>query len=152
MKNRFWVVTADAGRARIYATDTGADDLRLTATFDNDAGRQPGRDQESDRPGRSFDRFGQGRHAMGKAHSVKEQAEVDFARELSRHLTEARHTGDYQHLILIAAPHFLGLLREALDNTVMQHVTLELDLDLMPFESPDQIRQHLPDHLPTQRT
>ena len=75
-------------------------------------------DLVSDRGGRSFDSFGKGRHAMAKERSdPKKHAAGVFARRIAEHIGKAVHDGRCRGYALIAAPRFLGLLRDALATT-----------------------------------
>ena len=69
----------------------------------------------SDRSGRSFDSGGQGRHAMGQPRSgPKNQVATTFARQIAARISKANHNGQCRGYVLVAAPRFLGLLRDAL--------------------------------------
>ncbi len=53
-----------------------------------------------------------------------------------------RMTGAFQHLILVAPPHFLGLIREYLDNPMDALVRATLDKDYSQEGEPELI-EHL---------
>lgn len=69
-----------------------------------------------------------------------------FARELARFLETAHTAGRYQTLYLIAAPHFLGLVRKQLSQAVGDTLALTLDADVTQH-TPRAIREHLPKFL-----
>ncbi len=143
-----WVVAADAARARILeAENRSGNPLREIDTWVNPELRLPGREQVTDRPGRGFDQGGEGRHAMDDPTDIKEVESDRFARELMRWLGQAHQEGRFQHLVVAAAPHFLGQLRHHLDGTLKQAVTSEINKDVSRLDKPDQIRKHLPDFL-----
>ena len=53
-----------------------------------------------------------------------------FAKEVTQHLTDARNSNKMEALILIAAPKFLGLLRDKLDKPTQKLVTHTISKDL----------------------
>jgi protein required for attachment to host cells len=61
-------------------------------------------------------------------------------------LYEGRTHGEYDRLVLIAAPAFLGMLRENLDKHVLDQVTLSMDKDFSQLRA-DELRARLPKRL-----
>lgn len=124
-----WVVVADSTRARILSLEHRA--LSELEDLVHPASRTPDRDLVSDRGGRSFDSSRQGgRHAMEPQHTPK-QVEVDaFARQLAQRLDAARAKGEFDELILIAAPQFLGQLSAHLDDLTQRLVMRRIDKNL----------------------
>lgn len=141
-----WIVVADAARARFFTTDMPAGALIELEDRVHYASRLHGRDLETDAHPRVHDSKGPGRHAMEPSTDVKEQEAEVFARELARYLEDAHNADRYQKLYLIAAPHFLGLLRGHLGKGVSGTLALELDKDLTQHSVED-IRAHLPEFL-----
>jgi protein required for attachment to host cells len=82
-------------------------------------------DFASDRPGRAFDIVGAGRHAMSQAESGQDHEMLLFARQVADYLNRSIANSDYLHLVLIAAPRFLGCLRSELSNAALKAVALE---------------------------
>jgi protein required for attachment to host cells len=127
------VVVADSARARILSLEHRA--LTEISDLVHPASRTADHDLVSDRQGRSFDssRAG-GRHALEPQHSPQ-QVEADaFARELADALRTARINGEFDELVLIAAPQFLGLLTAHLDAPTQQLVTRRIDKNLVRHE------------------
>jgi protein required for attachment to host cells len=127
--SRSWIVVADSTRARILRLEHRA----LTELEDlvHPESRAADHDLVSDRGGRTFDSSRQGgRHAMEPQHTPK-QVEIDnFARELAQRLDAARAKGEFDELILIAAPQFLGQLSAHLDEVTRRLVTRRIDKNL----------------------
>ena len=67
-----------------------------------------------DRPPRSFDRVGVGRHAIDRGIDPREEEERKFLQRVASRVAEAIRTKQFHHLILAAPPRALGMLREAL--------------------------------------
>lgn len=141
-----WVLVADSAVGRIFRAPTSSGNLEEFESLTHSASRLHGRELGSDRPGRTYDRVGGGRHATEPRTDPTEVESARFAEQLASRLNAARAGGEFQRLMLVAAPHFLGMLRKNLDPATRASVTLELDQDLTRF-SPDEIRKHLPDHL-----
>lgn len=126
-----WVVVADAARGRVFSTtDKGKS---LTAVLDQDlvADNRPTRDIDADRPGRTFDRGGEGRHAKEPRTDPHEHAKQVFAHQVAELLKhEQDTTGRYDRLVIVAPPSFLGDLRGYLPATVKACVSHEIAKDL----------------------
>ena len=95
----------------------------------------------SDRPGRAFDSHGSGRHAMASSESGRRHEVRLFARQLADYLNNAIATGDFEHIVLIASPAFLGHLRTELSQLAKRAVVLAKPKDLTDLEV-DEIRQY----------
>lgn len=143
---KYWIMVADAVRARFFETDAPKGTLNEREDRVHYAARLHGRELETDAPPRVHDSLGPGRHAMEPSTDIREQETITFARELCRHLAEAREADQYQKLYLVAAPHFLGLLRSHLDKAVAEAVVGEIGKDLTQHSVAD-IRAHLPEFL-----
>jgi protein required for attachment to host cells len=141
-----WLLVAESSRARIFAVEGGRGELREIEALEHPEARWSGRDLATDRPGRSFDSAGEGRHAMEQEVGPKEQEARIFAQVLSSRLEAARTRGELGRLIVAAAPGFLGLLRKTLSVETAKLVTLELDKNLAQLDAAE-IRTHLPDRI-----
>jgi protein required for attachment to host cells len=140
-----WVVVADQSKARIFTVEDPAGPLLELASMDNPHGREREQQLASDRPGRSFDSSGQGRHAMGTSVEPTEQETIRFARQIADHLQDACHQGRCKELLLVAGPHLLGVLRKQL-NTPENIKVSAIDKNLGQYDARD-IRSHLPERL-----
>lgn len=141
-----WIMVTESSRARLFRADTPRSELRELEDYAHPEGRMHSQDLTSDRPGRSFDSGGQGRHAMGQKTDPTEQEQVAFARDLCERLEAGRVQGAFENLILIAPPGFLGHLRKGLGAALRSQVILELGKNLVA-ESPAAVRQHIRDEL-----
>lgn len=143
-----WVVVADSTRARIFNVDSSSAPLSEADGLASPEGRLHDRDITSDLPGRSFDSSkAGGRHAMEPTTDPKHELAVEFARTIARHIEAGRVKRHFEQLVLVAAPSFLGLLREQLSNTCRKLVAYELNKNLVQH-TPEDIRSHLPRLLP----
>ena len=83
----------------------------------NEAARKKTGELISDRGGRSFDSHGQGRHTMAREKStLKHTLRVAFAKNIAEQISDAKQAGQFDRLVVIAAPRFLGVLRDSLQT------------------------------------
>jgi len=141
-----FVLVADSAYARIFTADSPMGPLSELAALTHPESRLHERDLVSDAPGRTFDSMGDGRHGMEVAVRPKQQEAIEFAGEVARRLEEGLQRQEFAHLVLVAAPEFLGLLRGKLDASVRDRVTLEIAKNLVKH-SPEEIRRTLPERL-----
>jgi protein required for attachment to host cells len=127
-----WVVLADAGLIRIVESTGPGKGLREITAFESAARRRTARDQGSERPGRTGDRMGPGRHALEPHSDPKDVATEGFERALLTHLEEATKKNAFDRLILVAAPKVLGDLRKMMDGRLAVEATLAKDLTQVP--------------------
>lgn len=133
--SREWVITANAAVCRIFQHDGKNKPLTEVRSLDCPRGRMTGRDIDSDRPGRTYDSAGQGRHAMEPRVDPHAQEELRFAREIATTLDEAQRGGEFSRLVVIAAPRMLGYLRECLPESVSRLAGTEIDKDLTDYSA-----------------
>lgn len=141
-----WIVVADAGRARIFEDSGRIGDRLGTERRDIALPTPPSREIASDRPGRSFDSGGEGRHAMAPPTDPHRHAKAEFARELVHTLDHARRQGSFEELVIAAAPAFLGDLRSAMPEQLRACVRHEIDKDFAGLPEPD-LKRHIQQHL-----
>jgi protein required for attachment to host cells len=141
-----WVVVADGGAARIFAAPTPTGALEELETFVHPEGRLPERELTSDLPGRSFASAGHGRRTMESEVGPRKQAAIDFARLLAARIEAARGRGEVERLILVAAPEFLGHLRDVMGEAARRLVEAEHTLNLVKLGAAE-IRSRLPQRL-----
>ena len=89
------------------------------------------RDLMSDRPGRSYESFGGARHALERENDPRQREAVRFARRIARRLDEARRKDEFERLVVVAGPPFLGLLRQAMSKPTKARVAHEIHKDLV---------------------
>ena len=142
-----WIVVADASRARIFSSNANRSEMHEIETLTHPASRLHEQELTSDLPGRAYDSTGHARHAMGQVVDPKKQEEIIFAQQIADHLDAERKQKSFEHLVLIAPPKMLGLLRDNITSETLKRVTQEIHKDLTQHSIED-IKQHLPSHLP----
>jgi protein required for attachment to host cells len=116
--------------------------MEVAAHIEHPSGRLKPGDIDTDRPGRSFDRAGYGRHGMAQEEDAHERDEHKFALELAEYLDKNRMAGVFDLLVIVAGPKLLGKLRAALSEPTRKLVKAELDKDLIDPTEAD-LRKHL---------
>jgi protein required for attachment to host cells len=87
--------------------------------------------------GRGFDRSGSSRHAYEAHQDTRQHAVAHFAKVLAQDLAR-----EFQQLVLVAPPRFLGVLREALGGKLLRAVIGTIAKDL-PRCTPRELADHL---------
>jgi len=142
--SRIRIVVAAQAEAIFYDTPSLQAQPREVAHISDPLAHQHDRDFSSDRPGRSYESVGGQRHAIEREDDPRQREAVRFAKRISRRLDEARRKGEYDELIVVAGPPFLGLMRKELSRPTRERVVHEIRKDLVhsPVES---LRRHLPE-------
>lgn len=125
-----WVLVANGHKACILSIEKKKE-VSLIKEYETDS--PPTRELVSDRPGRSFDRQGGGRHSMEPPTDAHRQASETFLHEVATFLDRQRHQNHYQHLIVIAAPAALGVLRKQFSKPVIEAIVREIPADLTHY-------------------
>jgi protein required for attachment to host cells len=143
--SRIRIVVADQAEAIFY--DTGALQVRPkeVARISDPLAHQHNRDFSSDRPGRSYESVGGARHAIARENDPRSLEAVRFAKRVARRLDTARRAGEFDELIVVAGPQFLGLMRAELSNPTRARVVHEIHKDLV-HGSVEDLRRHLPEN------
>lgn len=147
---RIRLVVADQSEARFYELRS-LDSVELVGRLADPTAHLHDRDLVSDRPGRKFDhapltagrRGATGHHATGGEHSARKHEAESFARRIAAELELARRRGEFEGLIVMSGPAFLGLLREALNEPTQAAVIAEVVKDLV-HQGTGAILAHLP--------
>ncbi|MFT3931095.1 MAG: host attachment protein [Spongiibacteraceae bacterium] len=121
-----WILVADSRRARVFAGDEHSEWAEV-ADFSH-----PQKANAGDNPkGHIFAAKSGTRHGMESATSPREKEQHAFAAELSHYLQSEYSQQRFAKLVLVAAPEFLGELRNALTDTVHAHVAGSIAKDLV---------------------
>ncbi|MFC4525512.1 host attachment protein [Dyella halodurans] len=146
MKKSVWIVVANRAVARLFRTSQPTGPLEEMDSFIHPEGRMLVQELVSDRAGRGFERFGPGGHAEDPDTTATAHEMTSFATALSRCLRKARTDGEFHALALIAAPAFLGAMREQLDAGTRERVMLEVNKNLVHLDAVA-LRAQLPERL-----
>jgi len=133
-KTKYWVIAANSGSAEIFAVEPGKS-IELIQQINFPEGRMKGREILSDRPGRSFDKMGSARHALGTKTSLHTHEQQVFAHELCTLLRKGCEEQLFERLVMIAPPEFLGDLRKILPENVKRFLFQEINKEIPNFLS-----------------
>ncbi len=124
-----WVLVANSARGTIYSANLQLEKLTAIHSFEHPESRVKVRELLSDDRGRTR-AFPGGNHSAYEAPTDPHQAQgLVFARELGHALRAGRVANRYDHLVVVAPPRFLGLLRDQLDIDTRRLVWEELNHD-----------------------
>ena len=140
-----WVLVADNSRARIFVADKARSPLTEIRTLAFPEARLHGGDFVRDKGGRGRAQ-GSGGHGVNVGDAHKQENAERFAAQVCAALETARNAGELRKLYVVAAPTFLGLLRQHQPPALRQLVAGEVDKNLAT-QDPDTIRKSLPDYL-----
>lgn len=141
-QSKTWVLVADAHRARLFKRDPKSGSLERALDEELIAEMRPSRDIASDRPGRSFDRGGEGRHAMEPSTDPATHAKQSFASDVADILESERTKNSFEELIIVAPPSFLGDLRSAMSDSLHKLVQEEFQKDISK-EKVHELKEHI---------
>jgi protein required for attachment to host cells len=141
--NNAWILVAHRGGARLFESKQTDKDLSLLDDIPHPQGRLKSKDMGTDKPGRSVDSHGT-RHALVQEQEPAAHVAELFSKHLARLLDDGRLQRRYDQLVLVAEPHFLGILRAALSAETAALVTAAVSKDLGHVASRD-IARHLSD-------
>ena len=142
-----WILVSDASRAKLFSAEVREDDWSLVKAFEHPEGREMSREIEATSPpGRGQQGGSQGgRRTSLEPRTWPKEAEVQrFAQQLSGYLEEATTNRSFDYLVLVAPPHFLGKLKDALGRQAARHLRATIDKDLSMLDATD-LRERLVD-------
>jgi protein required for attachment to host cells len=125
-----WFLLADGRRARVFVEDRRGASLEARGDLDMEIAEDELYDAQ-DRPPRSFDRVGAGRHAMDGGRSLHEQEEVNFLKRVASTIGDAEKHKEFDHIVIAAPPRALGILRDLLPGGVRSRIRAETPKDLL---------------------
>jgi protein required for attachment to host cells len=149
---RVRIFVADQAQARLYDAAGRNAPLHQVACLVDPAARLHDRDFNSDRPGRVFNhastpgarRGATPRHAVGGADREPRKHEAElFARRIAKELMREHDGRNFERVVVMAAPAFLGKLRRAFPASLRSVVTAEIAVDLV-HQGEEAVKSHLP--------
>lgn len=116
--NRTWILVADAAHARLFEVPHPGEPFQFREEFDNPAGRAKGRDFLLKEDGAIQHQEGSVFRSSMEPLSMKKVEARRFAHSLAQMLDKSVARHQFERLILVAAPEFLGMLRKELSQNV----------------------------------
>jgi protein required for attachment to host cells len=140
------VLVAGRVNARFFKAVGLEGALEEVETISHPEGRLHEHELKADRPGRTFERVGDVRHAKEPPVSAKDHEALMFAGKIADRLEMFCREMPVTNVVLIAGPEFLGMLRDKLGSQAGPLVRLEVDKNIATL-SPEEIRTYLPERL-----
>ncbi|MCB1472544.1 MAG: host attachment protein [Rhodobiaceae bacterium] len=127
---RRWILIADASRARVVEVLGASGDPQTLANlvFRNDV--KKAQDIMADRPGRTFDSAGKGRHAMVDSSDPVGEAERRFAASVLSEIESHASDDAFDRFVVVAPPSMLHHLRREMPQRLAERLEREIDKDL----------------------
>ena len=138
--SKTWVVVAESSRAKIYEVEKNESEksLKELTGFTHSISR-------SHKQHLTGSQQKESRHSQlsGSLDTQKDHERIEFARTIGDHLKSARNKGQFNKLILMSPPKFLGDLRKNLGHETNKYVVSEIDKNLVRHTLKD-IQAHMP--------
>jgi len=138
--SKTWVLVAESSRAKIYEVEKSESikTLKELTGFTHSILRNHKQQLSGSQQKES-------RHSqlVGSLDTHKDHERSTFARTIGEHLNSARNKGQFNKLILMSPPKFLGDLRKSLGNETNKYVVSEIDKNLVRHTIKD-IQAHMP--------
>jgi len=131
---RTWVLVSDGRQARVIEV-AGKGRVEFLGGYGAELARN--HDIAADRPGRTFDRSGPGRHAMEPRHDAHRLSKRNFLKQMAERLDRSCRNGDFTDLVVIAPPAALGDLRSAFSKRIQSALVQEHARELSGLSEPD---------------
>lgn len=123
-----WILVADAATARLFSRESAGSLSRVDALHHDDSRKHEG-DLRTGGKGEIEDSAAHGRHQADPQTRTSEKHEDIFAKEVVAKLKSGLNDKAFEELVLVAAPQFLGRLRDHLDGPLSQCVVATIDKD-----------------------
>lgn len=126
-------IIADGGHAR-FVHPAGDNALHTIEALDSATLHKASHDLGSDRPGRSGESASPARHAYSPRHDPHEMEKTRFAQLVAERMRQDSAADAFHELVLVAPPHVMSELTEALDPPTRAKLigTLAKDLTKVP--------------------
>lgn len=133
-----WLLVANASQATIYQTEQRPKTLTMVKEFLHPPSREKGESLASDRPGHfqgeAVGMEGTTHGAFNEPTDPKAYEHERFATELAKELDAGRTANSYKNLIIVASPHFHGLLNKSMNTHVAAMVGQHIQKDYTSLE------------------
>ncbi|RJS91403.1 host attachment protein [Salinisphaera sp. Q1T1-3] len=123
-----WIIVADAAAARFFSRTPDGALERIGADYHEESRLHEG-DLRTGGKGEVHDAGGAGQRQSDPQTRTSEKHADIFAKQVAEKLKSASNDNAFDELVLVAAPSFLGHLRDKLDNTVSKRIVDTIDKD-----------------------
>ena len=133
-KNIIWIAVIDSHKARFFQT-LKKEPLSLIKEIILETEPNP-------KPGRTFDSFGKGRHAIEPHSNFKDVERQHLSAQITEFLQESLNQNKFDDLILIATHKIGSTLEEKLSDQIKQKIIHIIHKNILDL-SPSEIREYL---------
>jgi protein required for attachment to host cells len=140
-----WVLVANGSQARIFNLDEPKKNISLVKEFSHPESRMKTDKLSSDRQGHYMSGgtqgSTQGSGSFQEATDPKTYELERFAMELTKTLDEGRAANKFEKVVLVASPHFLGLLKQSMSDQLGKAVSHTIQKDYTAINERDMLDQ-----------
>jgi protein required for attachment to host cells len=140
--SKYRILVADQAEAIFYDAATLTRAPKEVGRISDPLARLHDRDLATDRPGRAYESVGGARHSVQREETPRRTEAVRFARRIARRLDDARRKDEFDQLVVVAGPPFLGLVRQELSGPTRARLATEIPKDLV-HSAPEVLAQRL---------
>jgi len=121
--NTVWILVCDAATARFFETRGTAQSWHLLQELFHDESRSKAGALEGDRSGSRSSEGASAHHNALAPHSSPRDVEKErFAHSIGKTLDQAMRSGRFHRWVLVAPPHFVGLMEKELTPELKKHL------------------------------
>jgi protein required for attachment to host cells len=134
--NTVWILVCDSAKARFFETQDGAPTWTLLEKASHEESRSKASALVSDQSGSRASQGASVHHnALAPASAPKEVEKEHFAHSLVKTLDQALRSGRFRKWVLVAPPHFVGLIKKELTVELEKHLLATIDKDLTDLQT-----------------
>lgn len=135
-----WVLVANGSQARLFNLDGPKKSITLIKEFAHPESRMKTDQLSSDRSG-NFGGANIGSGSFNEPTDPKSYEMERFAMELVKSLDEGRASNKFDRVVLVASPHFLGLLKQNMNDQLSKAVSHTIQKDYTAVNDRDMLDQ-----------
>jgi protein required for attachment to host cells len=133
-----WILVCDSAKARFFEIRSGAPSWHLVSEVSHEASRSKADALVGDRAGsRSSEGASVHHNALAPASSPKEIEKEHFAHSLGKTLDQAMRSARFRRWVLVAPPHFVGLVKKELTPELEKHLMATVEKDMSALAARD---------------
>jgi protein required for attachment to host cells len=136
--NTVWILVCDAAKSRLFEMHPGEPAWTLRQTTIHEGSRSKSSELVSDASGSRSSEGASVRHnALAPASTPKEVAKSSFAHSLVKAMDHWVRSGELREWVLVAPPHFLGLVKSELTPALKKHLLTSVNKDFSHVGAPE---------------
>jgi protein required for attachment to host cells len=133
-----WILVCDSARARFFESRGDTAPWHLVSEVFHEESRSKASALEGDRSGSRAPEGASVHHnALAPASSPKDVEKSRFAHSLAKTLDQALRSARFRRWVLVAPPHFVGLMGSELTPELKKHLVATVGKDVTRLESRD---------------